>query len=67
MNVYTAPDGTLATRADDFALNWHDDTPEHIEIEETSADEPEYWSRGYISVEALRELLRKIDERMEKK
>lgn len=63
--MYVAPDGTLAVSADDFALNWHGDTPEFVEIEETSADSPEYWSRGYIKVGALRELLDAIDEAME--
>lgn len=64
MSVHTAPDGTLVTRADNFALNWHDDTPDHIEIEEISAESPEFWNRGYISVEALRELLAQIDADM---
>lgn len=54
----------LAIQGDGFALNWNDDTPEHIEIEETSADSPEYWNRGYISVDELRELVAQIDEQM---
>lgn len=64
--AFLMPDGTLSISADDFGLNWNDDTPEYIEIEETSADEPDEWIRGYIKVETLRELLKKIDERNEK-
>lgn len=64
--VFLMPDGTLSISADDFGLNWSDDTPEYVEIEETSADEPDEWIRGYIKVETLRELLKKIDERNEK-
>lgn len=63
--IHVAPDGSLATRFDDFSVNWSEDTPEFIEVEETSADEPEYWSRGYVSVETLRELLKMIDHRMD--
>lgn len=64
MSVHTAPDGTLVISGVNFALNWSDDTPEYIEIEETSAADPEYWNRGYISVEALREMVAQIDEAM---
>lgn len=64
MRVHTAPDGTLVVGADNFALNWNEDSPEHIEIEETSADSPEYWNRGYISFQAMRELVAQIDELM---
>lgn len=63
--MYVAPDGTLAVSADDFHLNWHGDTPQFVEIEESSADSPEYWNRSYISVGALRELLEAIDDSME--
>lgn len=63
--VKIAPDGTLFISADNFGLNWNDDTPEYVEIEETSACEPEDWIRGYVSVDTLRELLKKIDERNE--